>query len=99
MLVLHQLHRVLPGREGDFEALHRDRWLPAVASVPGCRFAWYGVPTPIARFGDEVATITVINDAAADGFFSAVRDGSLAALAAEIRSHRTGSETRLMRPI
>ena len=100
MLILHQLHRLRPGADEAFETLVRDRWLPAVAAVEGCRLAWFAVPTPAARWSDEVASITRFDDAAAfERFGAAVRAGELATLAAEIRTHRTGVETRLMRPL
>ena len=76
MLALHQLHRVLPGRENDFESLYREQWLPAIATLEGCRLAWFATPTPIARFGDEAATIITMRDpAAADALFNALRTG------------------------
>ncbi len=100
MLALHQIHRVRPGRDASFESLVRDRWLPAVATIDGCRFAWYATATPIARHSDEVATITIMRDGTAlDGFLTEVRGGRLTSLAKEIRDHRSGSETRMMLPI
>ena len=99
MLILHQLSRVASHNREQFEQLHRDQWLPSVAQIGSCRFAWYAMATPLARRTDEVATITVIPQDDVDEFFAAVRSGSLAALASEISALRDSVETRLMRPI
>jgi hypothetical protein len=97
MLFLHQIHELAPGAADEFERFTRDEWLPVVNSHDGSRFAWYGMPTSVARFADEAITIVAFDDNAAfERFAWAERDSTATHSLAE---RRQAVQTRLLRPI
>jgi hypothetical protein len=67
MLFLHEVHEVLPGREGEFEAAFRESWMPLLARNGDARLLWYWHHVPISSRAHNVITITAVRDAAAWG--------------------------------
>jgi hypothetical protein len=97
MLYLHQIHSLAPDDNREFERFTRDEWLPVVNGHEGCRFAWFGSPTSVARFANEAITIVAFDDMAAfERFANAQRESAVARSLAE---RRDGVQTRLLRPI
>jgi hypothetical protein len=97
MLWLHQVHQLAPSTRDTFEGLVRDEWLPAVASRPGARLAWFGTSSRGAVHGDEAIAITAVCDGQALAELGArIHDGDLTALAAALARQRAGVETRLL---
>jgi hypothetical protein len=97
MLWLHQIHLLTPSTRDAFGELVRDEWLPAVASRPDTRLAWFGSSSRGAVHGDEAITITAVSDGSALAELGArIHDGDLAPLAATLARLRAGVATRLL---
>jgi hypothetical protein len=65
MLFLHETHKVVGARAGEFEAAYREGWMPALADNDNARLLWYTNHAHGSGASYTVVTITGIADGAA----------------------------------
>jgi hypothetical protein len=62
MIFLHEIHEVVPGRMGEFEALTRSQWRPAVESHGEARLCWLWDHTHGTGPSYQAVSITAVRD-------------------------------------
>jgi hypothetical protein len=100
MLLLHEVHQLVGGRDDEFEEHVRDGWMGALAKSDGARLAWH---LKLA-FGTARAYMHVTVTALADGnayeqLARRVQDGDLRAWAAHADTLRHEVHGKLLLPV
>ena len=65
MPFLHETHRVVGAREGDFEAAYREGWMPTLAAGDDARLLWFLHQAHGSGASYQVTTITAVADGGA----------------------------------
>jgi hypothetical protein len=97
VLFLHELHRVRGAHEDAFEALYRERWMPALAEGDDARLLWYCHQAHGTGFAYNVVTITAVRDGAAYGrLIDRVASGDLQSWARDLDGVQHGSDGKVL---
>ncbi|MBI2170107.1 MAG: hypothetical protein HYU28_11515 [Actinobacteria bacterium] len=100
MLVVHETHTVAGKAELEFEALWRDRFLPALSGSDDARLLSYLHQAHGTGPSYTVVTLTALRDAAAwDALASRLRDGDLADFARDADAHRHAHTAKILTPL
>ena len=100
MLFLRETHDVTGAREGEFESLVRDAWLPALAATPGARLLFVLRHVHGTGPSYRVVTYTALRDGAAwQQLAERVNGGDLHALAEELDTLRHDVHAKLLHPL
>jgi hypothetical protein len=99
LLLLHEVHEVWPDRASEFEALMRDEWMPALASMPDVRLLWYWDHAAISSRPGNVVTLTAVAGAAAwERLLGSIEGGPLTPLVARLDDARVNVTGNLLLP-
>ncbi len=97
MLFVHEVHRVRGAHEDAFEALYRERWMPALAEGDDARLLWYCHQAHGTGFAYNIVTITAVRDGAAYGrLIDRVATGDLQGWARELDGVQHGSDGKVL---
>lgn len=100
MLLLHEVHTVVGEREDEFEALVRDRYLPALAASDDARLGWFLRLAFGTGRAYQITTITLLADGNAyEQLARRVQGGDLRALAADLDRCRHEVRGKLLLPV
>ncbi len=100
MFFVHETHTVTGTAEGDFEALYRDEWLPALAKRDGVRLLHFLHHTHGTGPSYTAVTVTGVADGAAwETLAGAIRDGDLTQLARAADALRVDHTAKVLAPL
>lgn len=100
MFFVHETHTLTGTTEGDFEALYRDEWLPALAKHDGVRLLHFLHHTHGTGPSYTAVTVTGVADGAAwEALAGAIRDGELAPLARAADALRADHAAKVLAPL
>jgi hypothetical protein len=100
MLYLHETHRVAGERADEFDAVYRDRILPAYAASDDARLLWYLHQTHGTGASYTVIAVTALRDGGAwERLARRYADGDLREEARSLEAMGRDSETKLLVPV
>jgi len=100
MLYLHETHRVAGERADEFDAVYRDRILPALAASDDARLLWYLHQTHGTGASYTVIAVTALRDGGAwEQLARRYADGDLREEARSLEAMGRDSETKLLVPV
>lgn len=98
MLLLHEVHEVVGAREAEFEAIVRDRWMPALATGDS-RLLYFLHHAHGSGASYNVVTITALADGAWEALARRLDRGDLEPIARDLDAHRHDVTARLFVPL
>lgn len=100
MFFIHEFHKVIGKRAGEFEAAYRDGWMPALAEGDDARLLWYLDLAHGSGLAYRVVTITAVSDGAAwQRLAERVAAGDLRAWARQLDGLQHECASRVMAPL
>jgi hypothetical protein len=100
VLFVHEVHQVVGGQTGDFEALYRDGWEPVLATKAGARLLWFLTQAHGTGPAYTYVTITAVESLAAlDDLNARLHRGDLRKWAAEVDRLRHDAVAKVLEPV
>jgi hypothetical protein len=100
VLFIHEVHKVVGQRAGEFESAYRDGWMPELAKGPDARLLWYLDLAHGSGLAYRAVTITAVADGAAwQRLADRVASGDLRSWARQLDGLQHQSTSRVMMPL